>query len=113
MFGGGTSNKEKLNSVYQLDIASNTWKKLVSNADEPRPWNRSYHCSEIIENYLVVFGGEFFHDLDDLWLFDLENCVWTEAKMAHNEIKPKARKFASSFQYNNRFYLIGGCYSKY
>ena len=99
MFGGGTLNKEKLNTVYQLNIATHTWEKLSVNSEEPQPWNRSYHCSEIIGNYFIVFGGEFFHDLDDLWLFDLKNKKWMEIKMEGGRLKPTARKFASSFKY--------------
>ena len=99
MFGGGTLNKEKLNTVYQLNIATHTWEKLSVNSEEPQPWNRSYHCSEIIGNYFIVFGGEFFHDLDDLWLFDLKNKKWMEIKMEGGCFKPTARKFASSFKY--------------
>jgi N-acetylneuraminic acid mutarotase len=33
--------------------------------------------------------------------------------MNSTDLKPRGRKFASSFQYKNRFYLIGGCHSKY
>jgi len=99
LFGGGTLNKEKLNTVYQLNIATHTWEKVTVKCEEPQPWNRSYHCSEIIGNYFIVFGGEFFHDLDDLWLFDLKNRKWIEIKIDVDGLKPKGRKFASSFKY--------------
>lgn len=33
--------------------------------------------------------------------------------MEGNDLKPKGRKFASSFKYENRFYIFGGCHSKY
>lgn len=62
---------------------------------------------------MVVFGGECFHHLDDLWLFDLEQYRWIQVQTSKDKIKPKGRKYASSFQYNNRFYLVGGINSKY
>lgn len=81
--------------------------------ENPQPWQRSYHCSEIIGHFLIVTGGEFFHDLDDLWLYDLKQNKWTEVKIDEKDIKPKARKFAASVQYKNRIYIIGGCSGKY
>jgi hypothetical protein len=33
--------------------------------------------------------------------------------MNNNALKPKGRKFASSFTYKNIFYIVGGCHSKY
>jgi len=64
-------------------------------------------------NYLVVFGGEFFQDLDDLWLYNLITLEWTEVKLNERSVKPQARKFASSFQYQNRMYIVAGCHGKY
>jgi N-acetylneuraminic acid mutarotase len=33
LFGGGTLNKEKLNTVYEFNIATSSWKKLSTNDD--------------------------------------------------------------------------------
>ena len=60
-----------------------------------------------------MYGGEFFHDLDDTWLLDLNTHQWKELKLQNNAPKPTARKFASSFVYSNRLYVIGGCSGKY
>ena len=113
VFGGGTLNKEKMNWTYELDLSTYIWKQMEYIADEPIPWQRSYHCSEIFEKYLVVFGGEFFHDFDDLWLYNMETGSWTEVKFEENAVKPRARKFASSFKHEEKMYIVGGCENKY
>jgi hypothetical protein len=88
-----------MNCTYELDLKSHVWKKAEYIEYESLPWQRSYHCAEIIGNYLVVFGGEFFHDLDDLWLYNLETHHWSEVKFAEDAPRPKARKFAASFKH--------------
>lgn len=45
LFGGGTLNKEKLNTIHELDIATLTWKKIDFDAAVSSPWQRSYHCA--------------------------------------------------------------------
>ena len=111
--GGGTINKEKLNSVYELDLETYVWRKMPFIDNEAVPWQRSYHCAEVIGKYLVVFGGEFFHDFDDLWLYNMETYHWTEVEFKEKDIKPSARKFASSLKFDNKMYIIGGCENKY
>ena len=57
IMGGGTLNKEKLNCVYELDLSTYSWRKMEFLENESLPWQRSYHCAEVIGKYLVVFGG--------------------------------------------------------
>lgn len=45
LFGGGTLNKEKLNTIYELDIDTVTWSKIDFDVTVPSPWQRSYHCA--------------------------------------------------------------------
>jgi hypothetical protein len=73
------------------------------------PDPRSYHCAEIIDHYLVVFGGEFIEDLADTWIFDFNTNLWQEINNKPNKLLPKASKFHSSFVYKNKFYVLGGC----
>jgi N-acetylneuraminic acid mutarotase len=113
LFGGGTLNKEKLNSIYKLDLGTLSWSRVGFDESSPQPWQRSYHCAEMIGQYLVITGGEYFHDLDDTWLFDLHANQWREIKLGEDALKPKARKFASSFTHGNKLFLIGGCTGKY
>lgn len=45
LFGGGTNNKEKFNSVYELNIKNMEWKQLKCSESMPVPSQRSYHCA--------------------------------------------------------------------
>ena len=58
-----------------------------------------------------MFGGEFFHDLGDTWLYDLNTNTWTEVE-AHDS-QPCPRKFAASFSYKGAMYVVGGCHKRY
>ena len=57
MFGGGTDNKQRFNSIYILNATTLKWRKFIFNEIEESPWERTYHTSELFEHYLVVFGG--------------------------------------------------------
>ena len=71
LFGGGGPNKKRFNTVYSLDVATKTWRELIPPVDEITPWERTYHSSEMMYPYLVLFGGEGIADLDDLWVFNV------------------------------------------
>lgn len=45
LFGGGTLNKEKLNTVYELDVSTLVWRKINFDENASLPWQRSYHCA--------------------------------------------------------------------
>jgi hypothetical protein len=109
LFGGGTLNREKINSVFELNLTTYEWKKFKWDEEASCPWQRAYHCAEIIDRYLIVFGGEFFHDFGDLWIFDLIDSKWKEIRFPIGSIEPLPRKFASSFVWGNKMYIFSGC----
>ena len=63
--------------------------------------------------YLVVFGGSGVADLDDLWVYNLEENKWSEIPINKNSARPCGRRFHSSCLIGNSFFVIAGCYSKY
>jgi hypothetical protein len=71
LFGGGGHNKLRYNDVFVLDWQTKAWSLLVPAQSEKNPWERTYHSSEILYPYLLIFGGEGIADLDDLWAFNL------------------------------------------
>jgi hypothetical protein len=71
VFGGGGSNKRRFNAVSLLDWDTKVWTEIHPRENEAAPWERTYHTSEIIYPYLMVYGGEGAADLDDLWAFHL------------------------------------------
>lgn len=57
IFGGKDTENNKLNDMWQLDLASKAWKKIEQKGDIPI--ERS-GCSLITyKDYLVLFGGIF------------------------------------------------------
>lgn len=71
LFGGGGPNKRRFNTVSKLNWATKEWSLIEPVSNDKGPWERTYHSSEILYPYLIVFGGEGVSDLDDLWLFNL------------------------------------------
>jgi hypothetical protein len=83
-FGGGGFRK-KLNDFFSLDLQSYKWNHYNL---QNKPQARNYHSVNLINNYMVIFGGELISDLNDfsvlgiiensiklrLKLNDLENC---------------------------------------
>ena len=80
MFGGGTNNKVRFNCVSFLNWETKEWRRVEPNESEPSPWERTYHTSEFIYPYLIIFGGESASgiDLNDMWVFNVETEEWKE-----------------------------------
>lgn len=77
LFAGGTHDKTKLSGLYRLDLYRFTWTEIKKAEGEVGPCARSYHAAEIIENNLVVFGGEsIIKDLDDTWIYNFNTNSW-------------------------------------
>ena len=47
MFGGGTDNKYRFNSIFILDIDKLVWREVCYQISEEVPWERTYHASEL------------------------------------------------------------------
>ena len=74
MFGGGTDQKIRFNDVWSLNWQTKIWNQIEPQPNHALPWERTYHSSEFVYPYLLVFGGESLSciDLDDLWTFNVE-----------------------------------------
>ena len=55
LFGGQNQRQEYLNDLFVLDLDTFNWMKVLLYQDIPMI--RSEHCSAIINNQLVIFGG--------------------------------------------------------
>jgi hypothetical protein len=107
-FAGETHDKTKLSRLYQLDLNLFRWTEIKMAEGEIAPCARSYHSAEIVENNLVVFGGEFIEDLDDTLIFNFNTNSWKLINTVCGTLQPKKSKFHSSFVYKNRLYVLGG-----
>ena len=62
----------KLNDLWELDIASETYKKLELPSASYQPTCRSGHSSSIYNGKMVIFGGilELTKELNEMLLYD-------------------------------------------
>lgn len=60
---------------------------------------------------MVVFGGENVHDLNDLYILNLEEQKWYKPNI--DGIQPNKRRFHSSAILNKKLYIIAGCHSTF
>ena len=47
---------------------------LAENSQLPLP--RTYHASCLVQNFMIVIGGEATSDLKDFWALDLDKGMW-------------------------------------
>ena len=115
LFGGGSNNKTRYNSVSVLNWKTKVWTNYLPEMSEPAPWERTYHASEFCYPYLIVHGGEGVSnlDLDDLWAFNVITKKWKELKFDNDGIAPKKRRFHSTAFLDGYFYIFAGCTGNY
>lgn len=115
IFGGGSDHKTRYNSVCLLNWATKKWTRVLPVESDEAPWERTYHSSEFVYPYMVVFGGEGVSnlDLDDMWVFNVLTHQWTRLIFAENSPIPQRRRFQSSVLVNGVYYIIGGCTGNY
>ena len=63
--------KKRHNDIFELDFKERKWSQINANGD--RPAARTYHSANLIEDYLIIFGGENMGDLNDLNILNLRN----------------------------------------
>ena len=82
LYGGGSNNRMRYNSVCILDWKTKQWTQCVPEEAAEAPWERTYHSSEFCYPYLIVHGGEGVAnlDLDDTWAFSIVDRRWRELK---------------------------------
>lgn len=50
--------------------------KVALAQNSPVPMARTYHASCLVQNFMVVIGGEASSDLRDFWALDLDSNTW-------------------------------------
>eukprot|EP00923_Selenidium_pygospionis_P030185 GHVN01053638.1.p1 GENE.GHVN01053638.1~~GHVN01053638.1.p1 ORF type:complete len:680 (-),score=88.83 GHVN01053638.1:944-2938(-) len=108
VFGGTTDDAaDPLNSVIKYTIDKGTWETLDITTP---PGGRFAHGAVLLENKLVIFGGNSgrLSFLNDLWSLNLETLKWTEFHVGGDK-KPKARGGAVVTVTAEDFYVFGGC----
>ena len=98
MFGGGQANKARFNDVIKLqlpdkDCLNSSGQDLEANCttkvesvwlafESPKPSERTYHASCLVEKFMIVSGGEANNtDLSDMWAFNILDKTWYELEI--------------------------------
>eukprot|EP00826_Nyctotherus_ovalis_P014784 TRINITY_DN14148_c0_g9_i1.p1 TRINITY_DN14148_c0_g9~~TRINITY_DN14148_c0_g9_i1.p1 ORF type:complete len:219 (-),score=30.36 TRINITY_DN14148_c0_g9_i1:1428-2084(-) len=107
---GGSVNYVQYNDLVVFHVPSCTLgREKVKEGTVPR--ERTYHAGDIIEDSLLIAGGESnAEDLQDLWVFSINEKVWISPDI---EGKIPKRQFLSSTGIDKKLYLFGGCCQKY
>lgn len=106
---GGSTGLHYTNDLFEYNVRTNRWKRLVTTGRKPSP--RYKHQAVVMEDKMYVIGGGCFKPEQsgiDLYCLDLITLVWEETEMK-GEI-PKAR-VAHSCSYDpetDAIYLWGG-----
>jgi hypothetical protein len=78
------------------------------------PEARTYHASTLVQNYMIIVGGESISsgDLNDFWLLDLETSSWIKPDISGLESFTHKR-FHTASSINTKVITFGGCHSEY
>ena len=79
----------KLNDLWELDIASETYTKLELPASSYQPTCRSGHSANIYNGKMVIFGGilELTKELNEMLLYDFSTgCFELEGEMENADL---------------------------
>lgn len=111
IYAGKGKNSKILGDLFELDWEKKRWKSFEMK-ESVGPGKRNGHSANLLLNqYMVVFGGENIRDLNDLWIMDVKTHKWKMGEL--NGKAPKGRKFHTAAVVQNKFYIVGGCYDNY
>ncbi|CAF1570375.1 unnamed protein product, partial [Didymodactylos carnosus] len=103
------------NDIYQYNIKSGEWKKLMTTGEKPSL--RIAHAATSISNRLYIFGGRTGIETDenvfnDLYSFDVISLKWEKFEFDSNDILPEKRSYHSMTSMKDKLYVFGGCGEK-
>lgn len=105
-FAGFTSEGTRFQDTQSFLIASRSWLDITPSGTKPQV--RCLHTAALdpVSRRMILYGGQRFGPLDDLWAFDLASRAWTEIIPSS---RPAGRFHAGSFvDRNGRFIVFGG-----
>lgn len=112
VFGGKSKNNRVLGDLYELDWGLKRWRMIENKGNVPYPSGRSGHSANILlDELMVLYGGENIVDLNDFWILDLKTYQWTKTIVYGKA--PHPRKFHASCVHQDILYISGGCYENY
>ena len=87
IYGGQDDDNNKLNDVWELDLASGNWTQLELGPSSYQPIGRSGHSASIHNNYMYIFGGiyELAKEINEMMRFDFKDNTFALIEGSANE----------------------------
>jgi len=87
IYGGMDDDNNKLNDVWELDLASGTWRHLELGASSYQPIGRSGHSADIFNGKMYIFGGiyELAKEINEMMMFDFNDNTFACLEGSSNE----------------------------
>ena len=104
-FAGFTQEAARFQDTQAFRIASTSWLDITPSSVKPQV--RCLHTAARDQSgRMIVYGGQRFGALGDLWAFDIRSRSWTELTPAES---PPSRYFSTSFvDTEGSFIIFGG-----
>lgn len=101
VFGGLDEDHSTLNDFWKLNLETWQWESILLKGDSPTA--RSGHSCQVVNDYLILFGGikEIGHETNELFSCNLESNEWSlifHAEVHENYLQPSflATTFSSA-----------------
>ena len=87
IFGGMSDDNIKLNDLWELDLATETYTEIKLGDKSFQPLPRSGHTASIHNGKMIIFGGilELTKELNEMLLYDFGTKCFTMIGETHNE----------------------------
>lgn len=103
LFGGKFQDQRTCSAVEVFDCQKYEWQQIYNSLEE----NRVDHTAEIVDKYLVIFGGYESHRVfNDLKVFNIETQTWVT--LSHRHQGPSSRYGHSSIIIDHCLFIFGG-----
>ena len=75
IYGGQDDDNNKLNDVWELNLASGAWTQIELGASSYQPIGRSGHSASIHNGQMYIFGGiyELAKEINEMMKFDFKD----------------------------------------
>jgi hypothetical protein len=74
------------------------------------PSKRTYHAADILDKWMLIYGGFDIEDKSDFWALNLAKCQWNQFSITGPH---PPRKFHTLSVIGSNAYIFGGCVLKY
>jgi hypothetical protein len=108
MFGGKDGSNNLLKDTWVYDFGDAKW---IKKADGPKALEQHAMTSIWNDDKVILYGGyDGTKRIDDIWIFDLSDNLWTKMIFSKNKIPPIGRQdhAIGSFYDTKKIFVYGG-----